>query len=125
MVKRLLKPSVGLRPVPVVLVTSVGEEGHANVITLAWVGVVCSLPPMVSIAVRPERFSHDLIKATGGLYGRDPARTVQRPPGLVLGLSRQVLEGMPERSVLWDFTADLDRLVACAPRDIRRLLSLL
>ena len=65
MVKRLLKPSVGLRPVPVVLVTSIGEDGRANVITLAWVGVVCSVPPMVSIAVRPERFSHDLIKATG------------------------------------------------------------
>ena len=65
MVKRLLKPTVGLRPVPVVLVTCIGEEGRANVITLAWVGVVCSLPPMVSIAVRPERFSHDLIKSTG------------------------------------------------------------
>ncbi len=65
MVKRLLKPSVGLRPVPVVLVTSVGADGRPNVVTLAWAGVVCSTPPMVSIAVRPERFSHGLIKATG------------------------------------------------------------
>lgn len=65
MVKRQLKPAVGLRPVPVVLVTSIGDDGRANVVTLAWAGVVCSTPPMLSIAVRPERFSHDLIKSTG------------------------------------------------------------
>lgn len=65
MAKRLLKPAVGLRPVPVVLVTCVGADGRANVITLAWAGVVCSQPPMLGIAVRPERFSHDLIKNTG------------------------------------------------------------
>ncbi len=65
MAKRQLKPAVGLRPVPVIMVTCVDEEERANIITLAWTGVVCSTPPMLSIAVRPERFSHDLIERTG------------------------------------------------------------
>jgi flavin reductase (DIM6/NTAB) family NADH-FMN oxidoreductase RutF len=36
-----------------------------NIITLAWVGTVCSDPPAVGIAVRPERFSHQLIIQDG------------------------------------------------------------
>lgn len=62
MSKRQLGPSLALHPVPVVLVTCADGGGRPNVITLAWVGVACSVPPMLSIAVRPERFSHQLIK---------------------------------------------------------------
>jgi len=51
-----------LFPTPVVLVTSIDASGKANVITLAWVGVVNSEPPMISISIRPERFSHDCVK---------------------------------------------------------------
>ncbi len=65
MAKRQLDKTVGLRPVPVVLATCVGKDGRANIVTLAWAGIVCSVPPMLSIAVRPERYSHDLIESTG------------------------------------------------------------
>lgn len=54
--KRVLKPSTLLNPVPVVMV-SCGD----NIITLAWVGTVCSEPPMVSISVRKERYTHKLL----------------------------------------------------------------
>lgn len=55
-----------LSPVPVVLVSCGGAEGRKpNLITIAWVGSVCSEPPMLSIAVRPERYSHALIRAMG------------------------------------------------------------
>ncbi len=50
-----------LYPNPVVLVSSSYEE-IANIITLAWVGTVCSNPPLISISIRPSRFSHKLIK---------------------------------------------------------------
>ena len=51
-----------LYPVPVVMV-SCGREGEKpNIITAAWAGTVCSEPPMVSISVRKERYSHDLIQ---------------------------------------------------------------
>jgi flavin reductase (DIM6/NTAB) family NADH-FMN oxidoreductase RutF len=63
MAKVTKKPSTYLYPVPVVLVTCGAEK--PNIITLAWVSTVCSDPPMMSIAVRPSRFSHQLIEETG------------------------------------------------------------
>lgn len=63
MAKTSHKASTTLFPTPVVLVTC-GVE-RPNIITLAWVGTVCSNPPMVGIAVRPERYSHQLIGEVG------------------------------------------------------------
>lgn len=59
------KPGNMLYPLPVVMV-SCREEGKApNIITVAWAGTICSDPVMVSISVRKERYSHDIIEKTG------------------------------------------------------------
>ncbi|MGI6550686.1 MAG: flavin reductase family protein [Syntrophomonadales bacterium] len=55
------RPATILYPIPVVLVTSIDQAGKPNIITIAWAGVVCSQPPMVGIAIRPSRYSHELI----------------------------------------------------------------
>jgi flavin reductase (DIM6/NTAB) family NADH-FMN oxidoreductase RutF len=55
------KPTTILNPVPVVMATCADEKGKPNIITLAWTGTINSEPPMVSISVRPERYSHGLI----------------------------------------------------------------
>ena len=59
------KPGNMLYPVPAVMVScgTYGEE--SDIITIAWAGTVCSDPPMVSISVRPERYSFHMIKETG------------------------------------------------------------
>ena len=62
--KIVKKPFVALRPVPVVLV-SCGHGEQANIITIAWTGILCSNPPQVGIGVRPDRHSHGLIQQTG------------------------------------------------------------
>lgn len=54
-----------LYPLPAVLVTVADKEGHRNVFTVAWTGTVCSDPAMVSISVRPERYSYHMIEETG------------------------------------------------------------
>ena len=54
-----------LYPLPVVLVSAADEEGNTNVLTVAWAGTVCSDPPMVSVSIRPERYSYRMIKETG------------------------------------------------------------
>lgn len=36
-----------------------------NIITIAWTGSICSEPPMLSISVRPGRYSHDIIQSSG------------------------------------------------------------
>ncbi len=63
----VLSPSAMLNPVPVVLVSCADPKNpeKKNMITLAWAGTVNSEPPMVSISVRKERYSHDLIAESG------------------------------------------------------------
>ena len=58
------KPGTFLYPVPAVMVTCGAGEG-ANIITLAWVGTLCSEPPLVGIGVRASRHSHGLIEELG------------------------------------------------------------
>ena len=64
---KILSPSTMLNPVPVVLVSCADPDNpeNRNMITLAWAGTVNSEPPMVSISVRKERYSHSLIAASG------------------------------------------------------------
>ena len=63
--KQKWKPGNMLYPLPAALVTVAGKQGKANIFTVAWTGTVCSDPPMVSISVRPERYSHQMIEETG------------------------------------------------------------
>ena len=64
--KHAWKPGNMLSPVPAVLVSCGGtKKWKPNLITIAWVGTVCTNPPMLSISVRPERYSYDIINETG------------------------------------------------------------
>lgn len=65
MAKQSWKPGNMLYPLPAVLVTVADKEGRQNVFTVAWAGTVCSDPAMVSISVRPERYSYHMIEETG------------------------------------------------------------
>ena len=53
-----------LAPVPPVMVTC-GEGENANIITVAWAGIINTKPPRVSISVRPTRHSYNLIRESG------------------------------------------------------------
>jgi len=64
MTKITVKPGTYLYPIPAVLVTC-GPPDKPNIITLAWVGTMCSDPPMVGISIRPSRYSHGLVKQHG------------------------------------------------------------
>lgn len=64
MEKKQLSPGTLLGPVPPVLV-SCGTMEEPNLITIAWTGIVNSIPPMTYISVRPERHSHQLIEKGG------------------------------------------------------------
>ncbi len=64
-----------LYPLPAVMVSCARQGEKPNIITVAWAGTVCTNPPMVSISVRPERYSHNIIEETGefviNLVGRE------------------------------------------------------
>ena len=65
MARQFWKPSNMLYPVPAVLVSCADEDGKANVMTAAWAGTICSDPVMLSVSIRKERYSYDIIKRTG------------------------------------------------------------
>ena len=62
-----LSPSTMLNPTPVVLVSCADPANpeNRNMVTLAWAGTINSEPPMVSVSVRKERYSHGLIMDSG------------------------------------------------------------
>lgn len=55
------KPGTFVYPIPAVLVTS-GTMENANIMTVAWTGILNTNPAIVYISVRPERYSYNLIK---------------------------------------------------------------
>lgn len=59
------KPGNQLYPLPAVMVSVGDAPENYNIITIAWVGTICSEPPMCSISVRHERHSYDVIRRTG------------------------------------------------------------
>ena len=65
MAKQSWKPGNMLYPLPVVMVSVTDGKGNDNIITVAWAGTVCTNPPMVSISVKPERYSYSMIRDTG------------------------------------------------------------
>lgn len=64
MSKTIFKGSAILNPVPAVLITSQNSEGKPNVFTVGWISTACTRPPMISVAIRPERLSYEYIKET-------------------------------------------------------------
>jgi len=62
MAKISFKGSAMLNPVPAVLITSKNNEDKINVFTVGWIGTACTKPPMITVAIRPERLSYDYIK---------------------------------------------------------------
>ena len=63
--KQHWKPGNMLNPVPAVMVSVTDKEGKSNIMTVAWAGTVCTNPPMVSISVRPSRYSYQILEETG------------------------------------------------------------
>lgn len=63
--KQNWKPGNMLNPVPAVMVSVADKKGNNNIITVAWAGTICTNPPMLSISVRPERHSYNMLKETG------------------------------------------------------------
>jgi len=78
MTKRILKPHTRLFPLPVVLTTCVDKDGNPNIITLAWVGIVCSEPPQISISVRHQRYSCELIMESREFTVNVPSESIVR-----------------------------------------------
>ncbi len=54
-----------LYPLPAVMVSCARPQERPNIITVAWTGTICSNPAMLSVSIKPERYSYDIIRGTG------------------------------------------------------------
>ena len=64
MAKIVWKGGALTAPVPPCMVTC-GTMDKANIITIAWTGIVNTVPPKTYISVRPSRYSYNIIKESG------------------------------------------------------------
>jgi len=56
------KPGTMIYPLPAAIISCGSEPESYNLITLSWLGTICTNPPMCYISVRPERHSYPIIK---------------------------------------------------------------
>jgi flavin reductase (DIM6/NTAB) family NADH-FMN oxidoreductase RutF len=56
------RPGTMLYPLPAVMVSCGATEEEYNIFTVSWAGTICSDPAMLSISVRPERHSYEILK---------------------------------------------------------------
>ena len=64
MSKIVWNPAAIHAPLPPALV-SCGTMERSNIITIAWTGIINTIPPMTYISVRPERYSYPILCETG------------------------------------------------------------
>jgi flavin reductase (DIM6/NTAB) family NADH-FMN oxidoreductase RutF len=77
MTKISLKPGTYLYPLPAALITC-GPRERPNIVTLAWMGTLCSEPPILGISIRPSRHSSALIKQHGEFVVNLPTAELAR-----------------------------------------------
>lgn len=56
------KPGTLIYPLPAAMISCGSCPEEYNIITLSWLGTICTNPPMCYISVRPERHSYEIIK---------------------------------------------------------------
>lgn len=56
------KPGTLIYPLPAAMISCGCNPEENNIITLSWLGTICTNPPMCYIPVRPERHSYEIIK---------------------------------------------------------------
>ncbi|MBP1645850.1 MAG: flavin reductase domain protein FMN-binding protein [Bacteroidetes bacterium] len=64
MSKISFKPGTMIYPLPAVMVSCGETPEEYNILTIGWVGTICSEPPMCYISVRKSRHSHEIISRT-------------------------------------------------------------
>ena len=64
--KQNWRPGTMIYPLPAIMVSCGGNDEEMNIFTASWVGTICSDPAMLSISVRKERFSYNMILNSGG-----------------------------------------------------------
>lgn len=63
--KQNWKPGTLIYPLPAAMVSVGAHPDEFNIITVSWLGTICSDPAMCYISVRSSRYSYDILKRNG------------------------------------------------------------
>ena len=120
-----LAPGALTAPLPPALVT-VGDGERTNVLTVAWTGILSTVPPRTYISVRPSRHSYGILKETGefviNLASADMAREVDFA-GIYTGKKMDKFErcgftAVPSEKVLAPTLAECPLSIECKVFDV-------
>lgn len=75
MAKKQLGPSTNLFPMPTLLVAVKTGEGKANIVTIAWAGIVAGDPPMMALDIATSHYSYPFIQREGNFSVNVPKST--------------------------------------------------
>lgn len=75
--REYFSPGALTAPLPAVLVT-VGTGDEANVLTIAWTGIMSTIPPKTYVSVRPTRHSYNLLRECGEFVINLPSASMAR-----------------------------------------------
>lgn len=56
------KPGTLIYPLPAAMISCGSHPEEYNIITVSWLGTLCTNPPICYISVRPERHSYEIIR---------------------------------------------------------------
>lgn len=65
MAKKRIGPSTNLYPMPALLVAVKTGEGKANIVTVAWAGIVGGEPPLIALDIAASHYSTPFIEREG------------------------------------------------------------
>jgi flavin reductase (DIM6/NTAB) family NADH-FMN oxidoreductase RutF len=119
-----MKKSLGAKTVPTVPVWIVGsydKEGKPNVMTAAWVGICCSKPPCITVALRKATYTYGNIMARKAFTVSIPSEALVKQVdyfGLVSGkeVDKFAASGLtPVKSELVDapYVAEFPLIIEC------------
>jgi flavin reductase (DIM6/NTAB) family NADH-FMN oxidoreductase RutF len=75
MAKKRLGPSTDLYPMPALLVAVKTGEGKANIVTVAWAGIVGGDPPLIALDIARNHYSTPFIEREGQFTVNVPRST--------------------------------------------------
>lgn len=65
MAHQIWKPGTMIYPLPAALISCGAQEDEYNLLTVSWLGTICTDPAMCYISVRPGRHSYKIIEKNG------------------------------------------------------------
>ena len=126
--RRDLTPGALTAPIPPAIVT-VGDLEHANLLTVAWTGILATVPPKTYISVRPSRHSYGILcegrEFVINLPSSDMAKTVDFV-GIYTGakvdkFTKCALTKLPSKEVAPPTVAECPIALECRVTDILKM----